>query len=295
MDSTKKVSVVIPSYNSAAFLPDAVESVLKQDYKNIEVIVINDGSTDDTEKVMKPFFKNKRVRYLYQENSGQAAARNKGIRICTGDYVAFLDADDLWTPNKLSLQLPVFNLSATIGVVYTNVAHIDVNGNRIQSPRRQFHNGFITDKLLIDNFVTGMASIVKKQCFDEIGLFDETLPMGVDWDLWLRISTRYEFHFLNKVTYLYRQWDGQMSKNFLTRYECAIRIMDNFLSKHDHLLDEKTIKEAWAHTFVGKGRCYARFASDKKSALKEFVRALTYDLLYVPAWKSAARLLLKGY
>ncbi|MFW5775132.1 MAG: hypothetical protein ACOCW2_02485, partial [Chitinivibrionales bacterium] len=172
---------------------------------------------------------------------------------------------------------------------------IDENGNRIHSPRRPFHNGRITDKLLIDNFVTGMASIVKKECFDQVGLFDETLPMGVDWDLWLRISTRYEFHFFNKVTYLYRQWDGQLSRNFHTRYECAIRIMNNFLEHHAHLLDKKVIKEAWAHTFVGKGRCYARFAGDKKAALKEFGRALTYNALYVPAWKSVARLLLKGY
>ncbi|MFW6255048.1 MAG: glycosyltransferase, partial [Chitinivibrionales bacterium] len=292
MNGSRKVSVIIPCYNAGTFISDAINSVLAQKYQDIEIMVINDGSTDDTEKKIKPFLKDKRVRYLLQQNSGQAAARNNGIRNCTGDLIAFLDADDLWSENKLKIQLPVFDLSPAIGVVYTNVAHIDKNGNRIHSPRRPFHNGFITDKLLIDNFVTGMASIVRRECFDQVGLFDETLPMGVDWDLWLRISTRFEFHFLNKVTYLYRQWDGQLSRNFTTRYDCAIRIMNNFLEHNGHLLDKKIINEAWAHTFVGKGRCHAKFGRDRKSALREFIRALTYNMLYVPAWKSMARLLI---
>ena len=293
MDSKKLVSVIIACYNMGHFLPLAIQSVLDQSYQDFEILVVDDGSTDNTCEAMKQFEGNPKIRFFHQTNQGQASAKNKGIREARGNFIAFLDADDLWTPNKLEIQLPCFDISRSVGVVYTNVARIDENGTIIQTPKMGFYSGKISGRLLVDNFVTGMASIVRRECFDTVGLFDETYPMGIDYDLWLRISAHYEFFYLDKVTYLYRQWSGQMSHNYKKRLECAIKIMNKFLERHPDLVDKATVNEAWGHTYVAKGSCIARFEKNKIGAFREYIRALQYTPTYIPAWKGIAKLLIR--
>ncbi len=292
MQNDSLVSVVIASYNNGQFLEEGVESILNQQYKNFEIIIVDDGSTDNTKEIVIKYEIEPKVRYFYQENQGQAKAKNKGIIESNGDYIAFLDADDKWTQDKLSSQLPCFNKSENIGVVFTNLNHINEYGDVIEIPKREFFSGNLTSKLLVDNVVTGMSSIVKKECFDKVGIFDEQLPMGIDYDLWLRISTVYEFYFLDKVTYLYRQWSGQMSHNKRGRYENGIRIMKKFLENNPGLVEEKVVNEAWAHTYVGSGNAIFQKENKRIEALNEYRKALSYKLRYIPAWKSIIKLIL---
>lgn len=284
------VSVVIATYNNGNFLPLAVKSVLDQTYPHLEINVVDDGSIDNTSRIMEQFKNEERVKYFRQTNQGQAKAKNKGIKEACGEYVAFLDGDDLWSPTKLEVQLPCFNHSAKIGVVYTNVTHIDEEGTVLGSPDRKHYSGNISGKLLVDNFVTGMASIVRKGCFETVGLFDESLPMGIDYDLWLRISAHYDFFFLDKVTYFYRQWDGQMSHNYKKRMECAIHIMTKFLEQNPGLVNAGMVNKAWAHTYVSKGKGIAQFENNKKLAAYDFLHALQFKPFYFPAWKQLATL-----
>lgn len=293
MDGKKFVSVVVASYNMGKYLPMAVQSVLAQTYPHLEVNVVDDGSTDNTREVIRQFDGDPRVRYHHQENGGQAKAKNKGIIEAKGNFIAFLDADDLWTPDKLEKQLPLFDASEKIGVVYTNFLCVDEKGSPLPTQKRSHYTGRISSRLLVDNFVTGMSSMVRKKCFDAVGLFDESIPMGIDYDLWLRISTKYEFEFLDEVTYLYRQWPGQMSHNHNIRYECALKIMNRFLNENPGLLDPKTVNEAWAHTYVSRGNSLKAFNKNKIEALKYYLSALRYSPAYFPAWKEIVKLLIR--
>ena len=287
------VSVVIATYNMGRFLGQAIDSVLGQTCPPHEIHVVDDGSTDGTPRVMERFAEVPNLRYHRQPNAGQAAAKNRGIRASTGAFVAFVDADDLWTRNKLEIQLAAFREHPEVGVVHTNFAYMDEEGRLLESPKRRYYDGWIAGRLLVDNFVNGMSSVVRRQCLDDVGLFDESLPMGIDYDLWLRISAKYPFLFVDEVTYLYRQWAGQMSHNYRKRLECAITIMERFIRQNPGLVDARTIHEAWAHTLVSRGRCLAYYERNKWGALVAFARALTHRPSYLLAWKAIARLALR--
>ena len=291
-DPDKLVSVVVANYNMGKYLAEAVNSALNQTYPHIEVNVVDDGSTDDSRQVMEQFAGDARVRYHYQANGGQAKAKNLGIRESRGAFIGFLDADDLWSADKVEKQLPGFT-SDKIGIVYTHVQFIDPNGRPLPTPRQDYYTGRISDQLLIDNFVTGMCSIVRRECFDTLGLFDESLPMGIDYDLWMRFSTRYEFAFIDEATYFYRQWPGQMSHNQAKRFDCAMMIMRRFLEQNPGLVDPAKVHEAWAHTFVARGNSVWRGAEKSRTqALGFYVKALKESPLYGPAWRAIAKVAL---
>lgn len=285
----KRVSVVVANYNMGRYVVEAVESILAQTYPVHEVNVVDDGSTDNSRDVLRRYQDHPVVRVFLQPNGGQAKAKNKGIREATGEFIAFLDADDLWIPEKLERQLPYFDSDPELGVVHTNFVLIRPDGTPIGTPKRTYHDGWIADRLIIDNFVNGMASVVRRECFEKVGLFDESIPMGIDYDLWLRISPHYKFLFVDEKAYLYRQWEGQMSHRHGERYENAVRIMQRFIDSNPGLLSRSTIREAWAHTYVGRGWTLRQRESGRAEALRFFCRALVQKPTYVPAWKSIIR------
>jgi glycosyltransferase involved in cell wall biosynthesis len=285
------VSVVVPTYNMARFLPDAVRSVLDQTYGNLEVHVIDDGSTDNPRDAIASLMSDPRVHFHVIRNSGQAIAKNVGIKAARGELVAFIDADDLWVVDKLERQVPLFD-RPEIGVVYTNYRWIDINGVPMETNKVVPRIGRITNELLVENFVTGMASIVRRECFETVGAFDESLSMGIDYELWLRISTRYEFAYLDHVTYLYRSWGGQMSKNFAKRLDCAITIMERFLEANPGLVPRDVENLAWAHTYTYGGDGFAQGGHHRR-AVSWYLKALRTRPHYAPAWMQLAKLALR--
>jgi glycosyltransferase involved in cell wall biosynthesis len=286
--SAPLVSVVIATYNSARFVPTAVMSVLRQTLDDLELHVIDDGSSDRTWEVLKPFASDKRFNYHYQPNRGQASAKNAGIRLSNGRFVAFLDADDFWKPSKLERQLPVFD-GTDAGVVYSDVVYVDEGGRELKTRKRQYYQGWITERLFIQNFVNFNSAVAKRECFDRAGLFDESLPMAIDWDLWLRISVLYPFAYLDEATFCYRIWPGQMSRNFRTRYECVMRIMQRFLASYPGVVRPRIVRKAWADTYTNLGRCHARDGA-RARALLCYLRAVSRDPTYLPAWAAMGRL-----
>lgn len=292
MENMPLVSIVMAAYNSAPYLPEAIRSVTGQTYPHWELHIINDGSKDNTAEVVRPFLDDPRIIYHEQENQGQAIAKNRGLRAARGAFIAFIDADDKWSLDKLEKQLPVFVAHPEAGLVHTNVMLITESGEPLGSPQRSYPQGWISGDLLVDNRVNGMASILRRECLDQVGIFDESLSMGIDYDLWLRISARYQILYLDEVTYFYRQWSGQMSHRYEERMDNAIRIMEKFLREYPGVVAPEVVDAAWAHTYVARG--YSRFRADRRwsAAMGDFLRALGHRPTYLPAWKSIIKLLL---
>lgn len=291
------VSVVIASYNMAQYLPESVDSVLaQQGWQNLEVVVIDDGSQDDTEQHMARFETDERVRYIRTENRGQPRAKNLGISEARGEFIAFCDADDIWQENKLAKQMPVFQ-DPDVGVVYSEVAYIDDKGNGLhKDPSTDRESGWVTSHLIIRNFVPFGTAVIRRACVDQQGAFDESLPMGIDWDLWLRYSTGWKFVYVPEATYLYRIWPGQMSKNYRGRYTNAFKILEKFLTSNPEVVSADVVSRAWADMYVSRGMCIARAERTFIEPLRDILHGLRYDLTYLMAWKALAKLFLRrGY
>lgn len=286
------VSVVIATYNMGQYLPEAVDSVLAQTWKNLELIVVDDGSEDDTEKRMEAYSKNSCVRYIKTKNQGQPKAKNRGLEEAKGQFIAFCDADDFWAPNKLNYQLPYFS-DPNVGVVYSEVSYIDESGNLIQKPQPYSrHSGDVTEYLILKNFVPFGTAVIRRQCLEKNGKFDEQLPMGIDWDLWLRYSIDWEFKYIKERTYTYRIWPGQMSKNYRGRYENAFNILEKFLGTYPKKVPKKLVSRAWADMYVSRGMAIAVAENTFVEPLKDILVGLRTDSTYWPAWRSLAKLIL---
>lgn len=212
MDTLRcKVSVVIPMYNSSNYILDTIKSVLDQDYENIEVVIVDDGSTDNSCYLVELNYKD-RVKLIKKENSGVSSARNIGIMASTGYYIAFLDSDDLWLKNKISKQVESIANRNEFGVSYTDRYLINTD-NKIICYTRKYFNGFILNKILIKNFICLSSVLVKRECFAECGFFDTELTVSEDYDLWIRIASKYKFLYLNERLVCYRITPGSLTKN----------------------------------------------------------------------------------
>ena len=174
------VSVVIATYNMGHYLPQAVQSVLGQSYANLDLQIVDDGSTDDTPSMLRRWDGHPRVRIHSQANAGKARAMNQGVALSGGSFIAFLDADDLWLPEKLARQMPLFAARSAVGVVYSDYERMDGEGAPLPKGPTQLHRGRVSGALLIENFVPYSTGVVRRECFERIGGFDETIRMGLD-------------------------------------------------------------------------------------------------------------------
>ena len=285
------VSVVIASYNMGHYVCQAVDSVLAQDYSNVEVIVVNDGSVDDTREHLKKYDANERVKIIHQPNGGQTVAKNRGLQEATGEFIGFCDADNYWLPGKLSRQLDVFAERPDIGVVYGDLSLIDENGNLLPTNPVCRYSGKITGRLLCDNFVTFNTTLIPRTVLKKVGGFDEQLRMGIDYELWLRISVQYEFFYLQEPLVAYRIWGGQMSNRVGERFENFFRLMNNFLERYPDSVSPAEVKRGWAHTYVSRGR-WKVAEKQYSEALKDYFKAFSYYPLDLRLWKSVVKLCL---
>ncbi|HXG08413.1 MAG TPA: glycosyltransferase family A protein [Gemmataceae bacterium] len=215
------VDVIIPVYNGEAFILDALCSAARQTYRPEQIIVVDDGSTDRTAEVVRGFHHpGVTVRYVRQpRNLGLSAARNRGIRESTSPYLAFLDADDMWEEGKLETQIAIFRSSSDpkLGIVSAGFLFVNSQGQPITGevrPRYVRPRGRVLDQLLGGNFVSnGSMALVKRDCFDAVGLFDESLPTCEDWDMWLRIMAHYTFDYTPLPLVKVRVHSSNMSSN----------------------------------------------------------------------------------
>lgn len=216
MMNSPKVSVIIPNYNYADYLDKTIESVFAQTHKNLEVIVVDDGSSDHSLKVLAKY--QDKIKIIQQENQGVSAARNHGATVSSGDYLAFLDADDLWMPEKLEKQINVI-VNDKVGFVHVGTQEFE---SRTGNILHVYDKGF-SGKLQPDIFVAqqsgnwviagGSGMMIPRSVFEMVGGFDARLSTSADWDFFFRVATRYEVAFINDVLLQYRIHNSNMHSN----------------------------------------------------------------------------------
>lgn len=208
-DENNKVSVIIPTYNRSELLVKAIKSLQDQSHQNMEIIIIDDFSTDNTPEVVKNMF-DKRIIYIRHEvNKGGAEARNTGIRLATGDFIGFLDSDDQWLPKKLEKQLQKFNEQPDVGVVYTGVQVVDEHNKPTRKIVPVFRGDMLA-KLLESNCIDTTSSVlVRREVLAQIHGFDGQLPSCQDWDLYIRLAQVAKFDFVKESMVLFYHHSGE--------------------------------------------------------------------------------------
>jgi glycosyltransferase involved in cell wall biosynthesis len=269
------VSVVIPTYNYGHFLAEAIQSVLEQTFRDFEIIVVDDGSTDNTREVIEQFGDS--VRYIHQNNQGVAVARNNGIKAARGQYIAFLDADDLWLPQKLQLQTALFEECPHVGLVYSTVYLFESKSGAIvgEYPVSCCRKGKVLRDLYMYPFIPSPTPLIPKDVFNVVGCFDNRFDPKEDSEMWLRIAARYEFAFVPKPLAKYRLHGSIQSKK---GYEKGKRIDLAILEKvgHDYpnqlwplrLLRLATYEEEFGWELIRRG--------ERSSGISHLKRAIRY-------------------
>ncbi len=257
-DRNKRVSVIIPSYNREWIIREAIDSVLNQKYRNFELIVVDDGSTDNTVKILSSY--RDKITVIRQENKGVSAARNRGIKKASGHLIAFLDSDDLWLPYKLEKQVEFFNSNPDALICQTEEIWMK-NQVRVNPKRRHKKlSGMIFKPSLSLCLVSPSAVMIDKKLFDIVGLFDENLPACEDYDFWLRISCKYPVYLIDTPLIIKRggHADQLSARSGLDKFRImALKniLESNVLSNDQHSAAVKTLKDKCA---VYSGGCRKR-------------------------------------
>ncbi len=293
------VSAIIPAYNQGHYLGKAIQSVLGQTFTDFEIIVVDDGSTDDTRQVAAGF-SDPRVRYVYQQNAGLSAARNTGIRHAEGAFLTFLDSDDLFLPEKLAILLAKFDAEPELGFVAGQAILIDEHDRRI---------GEIFDKrlpedsaqLLLGNPLHVGSVMVRRECQTKVGFFDETLRSYEDWDMWLRLALAgCRMGWVEKPVSLYRFHSNQMTSNGQQMTTATFAVLEKLFARTDLPPRWQALRDkAYSHAHL-RGAAQAFQADDFAAAAEHLNTAvrLNPDLLandgealakYIAGWANYAK------
>jgi len=245
-----KVSTIVPTYNYAHFLRDCVNSIIQQTYKDFEIVVIDDGSTDETRAIVESLIESNpgvQIRYIYQNNQGPAAARNHGIREAQGEYIAFCDADDVWAPEKLDKQLDLFEQDPELAMIFSDMSQQVEDGCYEES---YFHKrGINPEKFtnvyskLIErnNFIIPTTVVLRRKILDDVGIFDERYRVGEDYELWLRIAKKYKIGYIDKPLVIRFSHEGSISRTKDVYCRDNIRITKELLSRYEFSKKERFI------------------------------------------------------
>ena len=246
------ISVIIPSYNRAHLLPRCLDSVIAQDHAPCEIIVVDDGSTDSTQTLLRRNYPE--IRLVPQTNKGVSAARNAGINAAKGDWLAFLDSDDTWFPEKLGRQAQTIETSPGSNIIHTDEIWIR-NGVRVNPQRKhKKYGGSIFGYCLPLCVISPSSVMIHRRVFDRVGLFDETLPVCEDYDLWLRICARMPVLFIREpLITKYGGHNDQLSTRYRGMDRYRIRSIARVLNEVKLEASDRT---AAIHTLVGKIRIY---------------------------------------
>jgi glycosyltransferase involved in cell wall biosynthesis len=287
------VDVMIPAFNAAKYLPIAIESVISQTFDDWRILIVDDGSTDNTSEIIVSFVDRlgSKIRYIKQENRGVSAARNTVLRASTAEYIALLDADDVWLPCRLSESLKVLAERPQAGISYGLIQSIDPEGRLGSSWAGNLAHaeGHIAPYIYMRAVELPSPTItVRRKCIDEVGIFDESLRVTEDRDLWLRIALRHEVAFVPKILAHYRMSPSSLSTDPNRMLQAQIK----FIRKH-YGADGCGLRSRQA----ALARCYKQQADNFKmrgqmsAALRSAVRAVTLDPLSPGHFRTAGSLL----
>ncbi len=226
-----KVSVILPSYNSGSYLSAAINSVLAQTYTDFEVIIVDDGSSDDTANVVAPYIG--RILYVWQENRGVAAARNTGLRMARGEFIAWLDADDNWLPTKLERQMEKFT-DPDVGLVYSDFLTRYTDGGVRDSflTNHPFASeGYVFERYVTSRFFLPSTVVMRAKCFEDSGMFDEDMVSSEDVELFARVCTRWTVALVNMVLTIRNEGDHNLTTNKERTGKYTVMALTKVLSK----------------------------------------------------------------
>ncbi|MDP7297120.1 MAG: glycosyltransferase [Gammaproteobacteria bacterium] len=225
------VSVVIPAYNSSATLRETIDSVLHQSFKDFELLVIDDGSTDTTKEIINDV-RDSRVCYFSFDNAGPSAARNRGIELAAGQFIAFLDADDLWLPGKLAAQIDALRHNPEAALVFSWSDSIDESGAFLKKGNYVHLENNIYEQLIKWNFLeNGSTPMVRQSALLDSGVFDEAIRLGEDWDMWLRLAHRHPIICIPEVHVLYRVRQNSATSNVKPVAKETLRVLQSALDR----------------------------------------------------------------
>lgn len=294
------VSVVIPAYNAGDFIAETLESVFAQTYSPLEIIVVDDGSTDRTAEAVKNYIQENdnetNLRYIYQQNSGPSAARNLGIKSSTGKYVAFLDADDLWPEDKLTKQAGLMELYPEVVLTFGDMRRFSkINGMAESMFMRQKYNReffgdffYVKDaykKLLSRNFIPTGTVMIRRKYFQNGFFFDESLRYVEDLDLWLRIAMNGRIAYSTEVWEYKRDHDMNVSNNAEIMIKALIEVINKHSMHFQSFLKENKInlKEYMSESYIGLGYYYLKYGRHgeaKRAFLKSFYNSRSIKPLF---------------
>lgn len=220
------ISVVIPVYNGEKTIRETIESVINQTFGDFELIVIDDGSQDSTLDIVKSI-SDARLKVFSFPNEGLATSRNRGINLACGEYISFIDADDLWTPDKLEAQLKALQTHPQAAVAYSWTDCIDESGQFCRRGNHITVQGNVYAQLLLTDFIeNGSNLLIRSQAFQNVGCFNESLPAAEDWDMWLRLAAKYEFVVVPSPQVLYRLSATSMSANVVRQEAACLQVIE---------------------------------------------------------------------
>lgn len=229
------ISVIIPVYNGEKTIKQTIDSVLKQTFSDFELIVINDGSTDSTLDILASI-QDPRLKVFSYPNAGQPASRNRGIAHAIGEYISFIDADDLWTSDKLETQLKALQNNPQAAVAYSSTNWIDESGQFLRQGAYMNCQGYVYAQLLLNDFVeSGSNPLIAAYALREVGDFDGSLSNAHDWDMWLRLAMRYHFVCVPSPQILYRISPKSMSSNLRGMEVSSLQVIERCLAQTSSL------------------------------------------------------------
>jgi len=288
MTGQELVSVVIPAHNNGAFVPQAIESVLAQSYRHHEIIVVDDGSTDNTRETLKPYLG--RITYIFQDNRGPAVARNRGVRHSQGAYIAFLDADDVWLEDKLDRQMQFFREHKDVGLVFGELEHWPENGKSIPTERfagsgnvEHSNSGVILKdafKLLLEScYILTSTVVMSRECINEVGVFDESLKAEEDRDLWLRVARKYPIGKIEPILVRKRGHERNFSLKYKLFLEWRIRVFEPIVDDPGPLNDRDLValRKQLASLYWQLGVMFLE-EENRKEARKQFLTSLQKNI-----------------
>lgn len=301
LDGQPLVSVIMPCYNTSRYIGEAIDSVLGQDYPNIELLVIDDGSTDDTPSIVRAY--GDQVRFFSQQNSGAGAARNLGLQNARGQYIAFLDSDDLWLPGKVKAQVEHLEENPAVGVVYSRWQpwKPDTSGTfsrRPETPPASLRpeivpegSGWLYNGLLFTSMLHTIAVMMRRDTIQQVGLFDTSLKRGQDYDYWLRTSRITQIHQLDAVYALYRlHGEGCITKWPSHNYERIVveKALERWgpIGPNGETTDLKAIKLRLSKTCFDFGYHHYWIGSPR-IATRSFIDSLRLNPMQRAAWPYA--------
>lgn len=302
--NTPTVSVIIPTYNRGHMIGEAIKSVLSQTYWDLELIVVDDGSTDNTAEVVR-LFHDDRLRYIkLKERSGASSVpRNTGLRVATGEYIALLDSDDEWMPNKLELEVKYLNTYPSVGLVYSNYTYF---GSREGYRKSGFEGARLPHTLtglFLDNPISSSAALIRRACFDKVGYFDESVVQSGDFDMWLRIAKDFVIDYINTPLARYRLHDRNRHLNTEPSLVGEIAVRRKCLEANPFLLEaigSKAMHHQLYRKYRALGNWYLNTGNlrEARGPFREYARVyplnpvawISWLITFLP-WRAVSRFL----